>query len=432
MSDMPQLLVLLKELDDQLVTCMRCGMCQAVCPLYATTGRETDVARGKIALLEGLAHKLIEDAQGVQDRLHSCLLCGACAASCPSGVKTLEIFLKARAVLATYSGLSPAKKLIFKGLLTRPKLFNKLLSLAASFQGLALKPASELLGSSCGRFGLPGLAGRHIIPLAQKPFLATVGGVDAPKGKSGVKVAFYPGCVVDKIFPQVGLASLKALEHHGVAVYLPKDQACCGIPALSAGDRPTFEKLVAANLEMFGAAGVFDYLVTPCATCASTIKKLWPTMTTGLSLASRKRIGELAAKTMDITAFLVDKVGLVAPATQNESATAVTCHDPCHLKKSLGVSEQPRTLLSLNPAYRLVEMADADACCGCGGSFTLQHYELSKQIGGRKRDNILASSAEIVAAACPACMLQLTDMLSQAGARVAVKHPVELYAETLD
>ena len=123
----------------------------------------------------------------------------------------------------------------------------------------------------------------------------------------------------------------------------------------------------------------------------------------------------------------------MAPAAPGPEAGRIplTYHDPCHLKKSLGVAAQPRALLQANPAYILKEMAESDWCCGCGGSFNLQHYETSAAIGRRKRDNIATSSCRVVATGCPACMLQITDMLSQAGLRVQVKHAVEIYADSL-
>ena len=98
MSSMKELARLMKELDNQLVACMRCGLCQAVCPLFAATGREADVARGKLALLSGLAQEIFQNPRGVQDHLNHCLLCGSCAANCPSGVKVLDIFIKGRAI----------------------------------------------------------------------------------------------------------------------------------------------------------------------------------------------------------------------------------------------------------------------------------------------------------------------------------------------
>ena len=110
MSSLKELARLMKELDDQLVTCMRCGLCQAVCPLFAETGREADVARGKLALLSGLAQEILKNPQGVQDHLNRCLLCGSCAANCPSGVKVLDIFIKARAILAGLHGAVPPEK----------------------------------------------------------------------------------------------------------------------------------------------------------------------------------------------------------------------------------------------------------------------------------------------------------------------------------
>jgi glycolate oxidase iron-sulfur subunit len=172
--------------------------------------------------------------------------------------------------------------------------------------------------------------------------------------------------------------------------------------------------------------------VTACATCSATIKKLWPMMTQDFPAAEQARVAALAAKTMDISQFLVDKVGL-APASTPETAEQLrlTYHDPCHLKKSLGVAAQPRALLRANPRYSLSEMAEADWCCGMGGSFNLQHYEISASIGRRKRDNIVNSHCAMVATGCPACMLQLTDMLSQAKDRVQVKHAIEIYAESL-
>jgi glycolate oxidase iron-sulfur subunit len=429
MSEMRELVGLLKQIDDQLVACMRCGMCQAVCPLYAETGLEGHVARGKIALLECLADEVIKDPAGVKERLDACLLCGSCQANCPSGVKALDIFLKARAFLTGYYGLPPVKRAIFRGLLKNPRLFDTVMSIAAKFQGIFTRPVNDMVGSSCARVFSNLLEGRHFAPLAGSALHATQTERDTPRGPSGLKAAFFYGCVVDKMFPRIGKAVLDVCDHHGVGVYMPHGQACCGIPALSSGDRDTFETLVAANMKLFGDHD-FDVLVTPCATCTSTIKKIWPLMAEGLPESTRFKIRELAAKVKDISAFLVQDLK-VAPAAAGAGDIAVTYHDPCHLKKSLGISAEPRLLLAANPRYRLIEMEGADSCCGSGGSFTLQHYDLSKRIGKRKRDNIVATGASVVATSCPACMLQIGDMLSQSGDKLAIRHPVEIYAETL-
>ena len=107
-------------LDDKLASCMKCGFCQAFCPVFDTTGKEGDVTRGKIALVENLAHLIIQDPEAVNEKLSRRLLCGGCQFSCPSGVPTLEIFMEARAIVTAYLGLSPVKKAIFRKLLPNP------------------------------------------------------------------------------------------------------------------------------------------------------------------------------------------------------------------------------------------------------------------------------------------------------------------------
>lgn len=430
MADLHKLAAMLQELDDQMVTCMKCGLCQAVCPVFAETLNESDVTRGKIALLENLAHEMVSDAEGVKEKLNKCLLCGSCQANCPSGVKIMDIFLKARIIVNTYMGLPAAKKIIFKGMLTKPGLFNALVSMGGKFQGMFTTQVDEMLGSSCSRIMSPLIGDRHFLTLAETPLRKIVPKMNTAPGASGLKVAFFPGCVVDKMLPRVGQAVLKVLAHHGVGVFLPSGQACCGIPTLSSGDRESFDKLVKLNVKAF-AKGEYDYLVTPCATCTATIKEIWPKFVDGYPAGLKADVLAMAEKTMDINQFLVDKVGVKAVDAPT-GGTRVTYHDPCHLVKSLGVSAQPRTLLKANREYNFVEMAEANRCCGNGGTFNLHHYEVSKKIGKRKRDNIVASGAEVVATGCPACMMQLTDLLSQSKDRVSVRHAVEIYAETLD
>jgi glycolate oxidase iron-sulfur subunit len=427
MASMEELTRLMRELEDQLIVCMKCGMCQSVCPVFDQTGREADVTRGKLALLSGLMESMFDDPEGVYERLNKCLLCGSCAANCPSGVSVQEIFLKARAILTGYMGLPPAKRLILKGMLANPKFFDRLTEWGARFQKLFTKPVNEIVGTSCARVMSPLIQDRHFRTLASVPFHKKVPYLNRPAGTSGLKVGLFTGCIIDKMFPQIAYSTIKVLEHCGVGLFLPENQGCCGIPALASGDLPTFHKLLAHNLERF-AEGEFDYLLTSCATCTATLHEIWPKMT---DEKNREAAIRLAEKTMDINQFLIRKANLQAlpgPATKKRS---VTYHDPCHLKKSLNVFSEPRAIIEANPAYKLKEMAEPDWCCGMGGSFNLQYYDISRNIGQKKAEQITDTGAEILATGCPACMIQISDMLSRSGAKVAVRHPVELFAEAL-
>lgn len=428
MSDLRELAKMLEELDDQMVSCMKCGMCQAVCPVFAETGKESDVTRGKIALVDDLAHEMIEDPEGVKESLNKCLLCGSCAANCPSGVNVMEIFLKARAVVNGYLGLSPAKKAVFRQMLTRPGLFNTLIDLAAKVQNLFTKPVGGAQGTSCARFKIPGLEDRHFKGIEKKPFHKRIDMPYQSEGDAGVKVLFFPGCVLDKVFPRVAAATLDVLEHHGVSVVIPDGLACCGIPALSSGDAEGFNKLVGINMKVFDKYE-YDYIVTACATCSATLHEFWHKYADQLSEDTKAKAAAAAEKTLDVSAFLVDVMNIELPE-RDSGGPMVTWHDPCHLKKSLGVAEQPRKVLKGCPVD-FVEMAEADRCCGSGGSFTFYHYDVSKKIGDRKAENIEASNAQVVATGCPACMMQLNDALSRHGTEVEIKHVMEIYADVL-
>jgi glycolate oxidase iron-sulfur subunit len=229
----------------------------------------------------------------------------------------------------------------------------------------------------------------------------------------------------------VARAVVDVCDRLGVGLFIPEIQGCCGIPALSAGDTETFQSLVRHNLNQIRKAS-FDYLVTACATCTATIRKLWPQMISDHHSDLRDQALRLAEKTLDITQFLVDKKlihQVTDTAEEGSEPAGMTYHDPCHLRKSLGVSSQPRELLRSVPGHRLLEMPGADQCCGMGGSFNLKYYGISHRIGQRKRDSVVATGCRIVTTACPACMLQLTDVLSQARDAVTVKHVIEVYAE---
>ncbi len=430
MADVDAIARLMREIEEQLVVCMRCGMCQSVCPVYEQTGREADVARGKLALLEGLMTRMFDDPEGTLERLNKCLLCGSCAANCPSGVDALGIFIKARAILTGMMGLSPAKKAILRGVLARPALFDRLMEWGAVFQKVFTRPVNEVIGTSCARFMSPLIGERHFRPLAETPFHRQVPQMDQPAGDSGRRVALFVGCLIDKIFPDIAHAVLKVMDHHGVGVFLPADQACCGIPAISSGDQDTFNRLVAHNTALFENSE-FDYLLTACATCTSTIHEVWPRMAGGLPKDRQKAVARLCAKAMDINAYLVNELGVSPAADPAPDAVPVAYHDPCHLKKSLGVFTEPRIVIDANPQYRLQEMAAPDKCCGMGGSFNLQYYDISRSIGDLKRQDIESSGCRIVTTGCPACIAQISDMLSHAGVDIPVRHPIQLYAERI-
>ncbi len=430
---MEKLALDVKVLEEQLALCTRCGMCQANCPLYAKTRQESDVSRGKLALIGGLIDQMFDDAKGVRARLDRCLLCGSCAHKCPSRVDTQGIILGAKSIITQYLGLPFAKQLIFKNLLANPKIFSRLMSAAAPFQKITFRKEDNFQGTSCARVASPLLRHRHMVPLATTPFGNQIQEMDFRENGKGVTVAFFVGCLVDKVFPEIAHSLVEVLAHFKARILIPKDQGCCGIPALTSGDTKTFEKLLAFHVELFSRQPI-DYLVTACATCSSTIIKRWPGLLRGQGGANGQlleKAGLLAEKTVDISWLLAKRFDL--SSLKGEPAGAgeiITYHDPCHLRKSLGVFEEPRQVIR-SCGHNLVEMSSPDQCCGMGGSFNLDHYDLSSRIGKEKALDIMATGCSTVATSCPACMMQISDMLARENARIRVKHPVQIYADHL-
>lgn len=432
MDDLKRLARSLMTLEERLAACNRCGLCQSVCPVYAETLLETDVSRGKLVLLHDLAHSLLDDPEGVADRLSRCALCGACEHACPSGVDTFELFLDARAIVYNYLGLSPLKKALFRTLLPRPGLLNTLMRVGQPFRDLVLKADNNPQQTCTAPALVPFIGKRHLPDIPAKPLSATVGALNVPAGKSRIKVAFYPGCMGDKVYTAMSQACLRVFDHHEVGVFLPAEQVCCGLPALASGDTAGFEKMVARNVDIL-KAGTFDYIVSPCPSCTTSFKSLWADRSKRMSAGYRDAINEFAMKAIDINSLLVD-VLKVRPGHRRVSPkdkVPLTYHEPCHLRLSLGVSTQPRTLLRMNPNYSLVEHREADHCCGCGGTFTLTHPDLSARIGQRKSSHIAESGAEVVATACPACVMQISDAMARQKQRIIVKHAIEIYADSL-
>lgn len=439
MAEIGSIAILMKELEKECEPCTRCGMCQANCPVYSQTGRETDTARGKLALIDGLIEEIIEDAKGVEKRLSKCLLCGACASKCPRGIKTNEIIIKARAILAEYSGLSPVKKFIFRKIIAHPKRFDRILFYGSRYQHFFITPKNESTGTSCARFISPVLSDRHVTPLAPVPFHKLISKSKIIKKTipqnlmKTPRVFYFTGCLIDNLFPEVAEASVRVISHLNMDIHIPEKQACCGIPVLTSGDRKTFMDLVKYNLELF-SPDKFDYFVTSCATCASTIKNLWPMIfRNDHSNETISKISRLSEKILDISQLVVRNTQLNLSSSQRieKDTTPVTYHAPCHLTRSLGVTNEPIRLIQSNPSYTYIKMNNYDRCCGLGGSFNLRHYDISTEIGMQKRGNIISSGANIVATGCPACMIQLGDMLSKKKNALSVKHVIEIYAETL-
>lgn len=412
--------------ENELTKCIKCGTCRSVCQVFQSVDDESYVARGKMRLMDAYLNKKIDLSDGLNKRMSMCLMCKACTASCPSGVKTDRVFLEMRNHLAENKGLPVMKRMAFTWLKFR-NIFDFSLRFGALFQGLVFKQLPDRNGK-IPRFPIPvaGFNRRRIIPsLATRPLrsiLPETVKVDKPR----MRVAFFTGCMMNYVYPESGMALVDVLRANGIEVVIPRKQQCCGTPIFTSGDFKMGRLLIKQNLAVFQDLDV-DAIVTGCASGGVAWKHEFQTVLEDNDDEMLPIARELAQKSYDIAEFLA-KIELNTNLGRVEKT--VTYHDPCHLNRGQGIMKEPRELIKRIPGIELIEMPHAENCCGSGGSFNLSYYEVSRDINNKKVKSIKEVEPDLVLTGCSACRMHIEDGLFQWGLNIPVRHTVELLAES--
>jgi glycolate oxidase iron-sulfur subunit len=403
--------------------CMKCGFCGYFCPIYREERQEKGLARGKDQLIRFVLEGKQDLSKGFYQAIDNCLLCKTCVQYCPAKTRIDHAVTAARADYTAERGLPLAKRLVFRYVLPNRWWFGAALRLASWFQGVL--PRGE------GRFRhlpqfLSALGAGRAIPEIAPRFLRKILPERSPAaGESKHRVGFFAGCATEYIFPEIGAMMVDVLRNLGCDVVFDRRQGCCGAPVYLSGDFSTARKMAARNVQAFADC---DYVVSGCATCSSGLRE-YPTYL-AKNPEEEERFASFAAKVKDFNALVIDVLAAdlgrlaIKPRFRGK---AVTWHDPCHLVRHQDVRDQPRKILRAIEGLQYVEMADADRCCGLGGSFSITHYDVSRKIAEHKVDAIAACGADAVVTGCPGCMIQLRDALSRRKLAVEVLHIGELF-----
>src|SRR3990172_2429229 len=353
------------DLIKELMPCVRCGQCRSVCPVFLAKGVESDAPRGKVALVRALLEGKLEPSEALIEKLDQCLLCQTCVQDCPSGVPVDRIIIAARERLAGLRGVPFRKKILTRWLMPNLSRLQPLLALASRMQNLF---GGKVVAGNyrLPRYPIP-LIGKRLLPRLTGQTLHTLVQKRPKTRKATRKVIFFSGCMITYVNPGIGHALMEVLERNGVDVVVPKEQVCCGLPLLAAGDRETFEGFRRQNLKVLRENDC-DAIIPACASCGSTVKEHYGS--------------ELPMKIYDFSEFLIDQIKLSPPLLRVEKT--VTYHDPCHLRKSQKIKNQPRSLLKRIPGLSFQDVKDPDRCCGFCGAFSLHPPILSPQLNDTK------------------------------------------------
>ncbi|HEX5706395.1 MAG TPA: (Fe-S)-binding protein [Pyrinomonadaceae bacterium] len=241
-----------------------------------------------------------------------------------------------------------------------------------------------------------------------------------------MKVSIFITCIVDQMYPRVGMAMAELLARLGVEVVFNPAQTCCGQPAFNAGYRAQARDVAAQMLDIFERElESADYVVAPSGSCTSMVKNFYPELFAD-SPRMLSRVARVAARTFELSQFIVDVLGV--EDVGSEFKGRLTYHDSCHLLRELGVDSAPRKLLSKVRGVEFVESDRADACCGFGGVFSVKFPETSAAIGAEKITSIERSRADAVVSCDAGCMMQMAGLLGRKGSPVRCLHLAEVLA----
>jgi glycolate oxidase iron-sulfur subunit len=385
-------------------TCVKCGTCNTVCPVFQVTGHEAHGARGKQHLKSSLSEA--ERSPIFADIFSKCLLCGACLEACPCDLDTPKLLIETRGELPRLSGLS------FINFISRKSLLHPHLIAGLSRVGSA---ANRLLADY-----LPQQSGlrlrllsfdEDVLQLPDRSFLETLQHVDK-KGEtldSEIKeqaINYFTGCFANHLQPEIAeKTSYLVSRVSGAEPLTPPEQTCCGMAALAAGKIEESRDLAKKNIQAY-EDNELPILVS-CSSCyfqLMSYEELFEGDTIWQERASR-----FAARLREFSTYfhkeLSGSLEQSGPA-EKDTKQRIFYHDPCHLRFKLQVTEEPRRLLKLFKEVDLQELPNGPQCCGQGGLFQVAYPDLAMQVQERLVEGFSSLSAAIVVTGCSGCLMQ--------------------------
>jgi L-lactate dehydrogenase complex protein LldE len=232
-------------------------------------------------------------------------------------------------------------------------------------------------------------------------------------------VTLFIPCFTDALFPRAGISMVQILEQLGHQVVCPEEITCCGQPPFNSGYWDEARAVAAPVLEKLKDA---EAIVIGSGSCGAMLKVFYPQLFEKTPLLDRAK--QVSARTWEFSDFLVSKLGVT-----HLGATfphKVTFHDGCHGLRELNLKKPPRALLANVRELQLVEMAEAETCCGFGGTFSAKFPMISSAMGEGKCASAAETGAEYIVSNDSSCLMHLQGLLSRQGKSIKTIHLAEV------
>jgi glycolate oxidase iron-sulfur subunit len=400
-----------------LFDCVHCGLCLESCPTYVLTRGEMDSPRGRIYLMKSLAEGRLDlDADAVR-HLDLCLECRGCETACPSGVRYGQLIEKAR-VYINRNWKRPLRERIrnrmIGAIFPYPERLRLLLAPLRLAERAGLRPLIRRLTPASMRAWIDLLPS----PDRLSPLIPPT---SARREETAPLAVAHHGCVAQVLNESENVNSERALEAAGYRVARLERTVCCGALDIHNGNAARAREFARMNVRALKASGA-DAIVSAASGCSAVIAAYGELLKDDAEIAADAR--EVSARVADLSSLILARGN---PFT-NEFRATVTYHDSCHLTHGMGVRETPRQLLRSIPGVCLIEMEEADLCCGSAGSYNLTEPEMAGGLARRKADNIIATGADYVVLSNPGCEFQIAAELRRRGAKTRAIHLADFLA----
>jgi glycolate oxidase iron-sulfur subunit len=406
--------------------CVHCGFCLPTCPTYLLWGEEMDSPRGRISLMKMASEGQIGMTGAFVRHMDQCLGCMACVTACPSGVQYEKLIEATRAQIDRRYSRNTQDRLfreLLFALFPHPQRLRALVPLLWAYQRLGLRRVAR---SRFVRRVLPArLRSMEMVipPVSLAALRASSLAYTVAKGEPRRRVGMLAGCVQRVFFAPVNQATSRVLAAEGCDVVVPQRQGCCGALSLHAGRESEALSYARRMIDSFDAAHV-DTIVVNAAGCGSTLKEYGYLLRDDPHYAERARA--FSDRVRDVSELLdeLEREGNRVP--RHELRLRVAYHDACHLGHAQGVRKPPRAVLRRIPGVEVVDIPEAEICCGSAGVYNLVEPQPAAELGERKARHILSTAPDVIATANPGCLLQINASLERLGHRIPALHPIEL------
>lgn len=412
-ADLAALLSSIKQDSD---LCVKCGRCLPACPTYTITQNECESPRGRIALMEGVSSKQLTITDSLQQYLDHCLGCRACEAVCPADVPYGRLIDNMRALQAQpKTALKHSKMLaLMYASISKPYLYSVIARILRFYQKSGLQYLLQ-------KFRLLKCFDIKIYddllpPLSPyKTLLAYYPAFGQKRGEVGL----FVGCINSIIDQQTLLDSIKLLRACGYAVYIPKNQTCCGALHHHNGQKSQADALISKNISAFMSLPL-DAILSPVTGCTALLQE-YPT--------------SFKNKVYDINQFL-QHITWPTNLQLKPLAETILLHTPCSMRYPLRAQDDVIKLLKRIPELEIIVL-NSNSCCGAAGAYLLEQHKMSQKLLANTLANIentlSYSDVTIITLATSniGCALQFAQGFNKQQTPINVVHPITLVAKQL-